>query len=146
MFDIEDIDSYADDSYIIKSAKSLEELKQKLQDSARNLIDWFTKSGLIVNKTKTEILLMMNKESESIMIDLDGEKVKSKSNMKVLGIWFDSKLSWDKQVEEVILKMKKAGSGLRILAKYIPQDKMLQLATAFAYSRFFYGAPIWLNA
>ena len=56
MLEKEDLISYADDSYLIKSNKSKEIALRRLQFQIQNVEKWLTSSGLKVNVEKTEIV------------------------------------------------------------------------------------------
>lgn len=100
-------------------------------------------SGLAVNINKTELVYFSNKPTKG-NVKLGNLTIESKTSMKILGVVFDSKLSWIPHIDSCIQKTKQAVSGLRHISKYIPQDKMMSLATSFAYSRLYYGAEVWL--
>ncbi len=59
------------------------------------------------NPTKTKVVLF-NKKGPSTIIDVSiaGMIVKSQATMKVLGIYFDEKLSWETQATSQESKLK----------------------------------------
>ena len=52
----EDVISYANDSYLIRSSKNKELAPQRLQFQVQKVQKWLTSSGLKVNVEKTEIV------------------------------------------------------------------------------------------
>jgi hypothetical protein len=145
IMEIDDVDVYADDNYLLKVGRNIAEAKTVIESSANKLYQWLKDSGLVVNLKKTELVFFSKKMTETQSITLGDQIITSENTMKVLGVLFDSKLQWSNQVENAIKKAKKACGGLNRLRKFISQEKMMQMATAFAYSKLFYGAPIWLN-
>lgn len=143
IFDLIDILAYADDNYLICSNKDLGSLLNETENKANSAVNWLRDSGLSVNSEKTELVLFSTRNQQGT-ITIESHQIKSQQTMKILGIIFDEKLEWEHHIDNAILKTKSATSGLRHLAKYIDQEKMMQLATSFAYSRLYYGAEVWL--
>lgn len=144
MFEIHNILSYADDTYIITERENEKDLTTETERVTNELAKWLEQSGMKVNAGKTE-LMFLPKSDNVHRINVLGNEVMSKNEMKILGIHFTSNLTWEKQANEAILKVTRASNSMKHLAKYISQDKMIDLATAFGYSKLYYGAPIWLS-
>jgi Reverse transcriptase (RNA-dependent DNA polymerase) len=146
LLDIEDLDAFADDNYIMREENDLKKLKQSIQEAANRVLSWLVKSGLEVNLKKTEVTFFCRKMIEDIEdIAIGNTTITIKDHMKVLGIEFDSRLTWARHVDKIILEAKRASHGLRRLSRFIPQERMMELATAFVYSKLYYGAVVWLN-
>ena len=66
-----------------------------------NVIDYFEKHQLVVNKDKTEyIIFSRNKSMTGQILDVNGEKVCSKDTVKYLGVYLDQHLSYDFEVKK----------------------------------------------
>jgi hypothetical protein len=65
--------------------------------------------------------------------------ITSKSTMKVLGIHFDSRMSWDIQVDSAILNSRKSLHALRSVRTFFTENEMIKLVTANVYSKLYYG-------
>ena len=63
--------------------------------------------------------------------------------MNVLGVQFDSKLSWCDQVNKSINKSKKTLHAINIIKKYFNPDELLGLLTSNFYSVLYYNSEIW---
>lgn len=143
VFNLAEIDAYADDSYLFKEADSLKELHDEIERKAEQIARWMRENGLLVNIAKTEFVVFA-KRSHSVTIKVMEQNITSTTTMRVLGVVFDEKLSWSQHVDATIKKVKSAAYSLKRIAKFVPQDKMMELATAFAYSRLYYAAAVWL--
>ena len=75
---------------------------------------------------------------------LDGIPITTKKSMKVLGVIFDTKLTWYEHISKTIVSANKVKQGLAIISKYFCVEEMLKLATANFYSRLYYAAKVWL--
>ena len=106
---------------------------------------WLKDSGLVVNENKTEVCLFHRNDKPKITINVAGCRVRSKDNINVLGVTFDSKLEWSSQVRNCISKAKRALFGLRILKKYFTNSQMRLLLDSNFYSILYYNAIIWLT-
>ena len=72
---------------------------------------WLTGSGLKVNEQKTELCLFYRKDTPQIEIIINNSTIKSETVMNVLGVLFDSKLTWSNHVSKQINKANKASSS-----------------------------------
>jgi len=63
--------------------------------------------------------------------------------MKILGITFDTMLSWDGQVNQVIKKANSVGYSLRLLRYVLPDTLFLRVVQSNFLCRFVYGSPVW---
>ena len=102
-------------------------------------------SGLVVNEGKTEICLFSRNDPPTITLKLDGALIESLKVMNVLGVLFDSKLSWVNHVAHSICKAKRKLFGLRLLRKYFNHSEMKTLLDSYFYSVLYYNVTVWLT-
>ena len=115
---INDIDSaiknsyfhlYADDTIIIKSSNSLCTLTNNMESELVNIDNWLTLNKLTPNTKKCETIFFANqvnlKQCSSTKIKFKGKELDTKSSVKYLGVHFDSKLTWEKQISEIVRKI-----------------------------------------
>jgi len=141
---IEPITIFADDNYLVCGHENVEELKNQLTQKTTRIYNWLTKSGLQVNMDKTE-LLIISPRTTNLSITVDNKKVTSKSEMKILGVTFDSKLTWSQHISNVTTKINKLCFGLRKIKRNFTTEEMLRLVTTLGHSKLYYGAPVWLS-
>ena len=65
--------------------------------------------------------------------------------MRVLGVMFDSKLSWENHVVHVCNTVKKKIHALRRISSDLSQRELLSIAHGSIYSVLYYAAGTWLN-
>ncbi len=113
----------------------------KLTECVKNVKDWMTNNFLLLNSDKTEILLIVPKNSTQNLLDynlhLDGCPVTS-STVKNLGVILDSNLSFENHISNVT---KTAFFHLRNLSKLrnmLPVSDAEKLVHAFMTSRLDY--------
>ena len=106
---------------------------------------WLRDSGLIVNENKTELCLFHKNDQPTIQITLQNVIIRSKKEMNVLGVIFDSKLNWNTHIANTISKAKKALFAVRLLKKFLNPGDMRSLLDSYFYSTLYYNAVIWLT-
>ena len=65
LFDLEKLTKFADDNFAVRWAKTIEELKTKMETSLDITIKWMKASGLKVNENKTELCLFFSTMPEN---------------------------------------------------------------------------------
>ena len=84
--------NFADDNFYVEWNADLGALIVNLEKTLEMITKWIRDSGLIVNKSKTEICLFHKNDQSKISIRLQD----------VLGVHFDSKLNWNAHIAAAI--------------------------------------------
>ena len=63
--------------------------------------------------------------------------------MNVLGVTFDSKLTWSQHITNTINKANRALHAIKMIKKYFTNKGVLQLVTPNFYSILYYNSEIW---
>ena len=141
---VEGLATYADDNYKISAGITETISLTRCVKGSEDMVKWMNGSGLSVNSTKTEICTFHRKDIRINQVVLNGVVVTVKQEIKVLGLIFDSKLSWTQQVGKAITSANNAKQAIKLLSGYFNTEELLKLATAYFYSRLYYGAKVWL--
>jgi hypothetical protein len=136
--------AYADDSYHIAISESKQDAVKTLQDRIIESESWLASSGLKVNLEKTELTIFHRHDTSSANIKVKDIVVNSSSTLKVLGIVFDNRLQWDKQVEKVTRETRRSLQGLNIIKRHFTEQELLTLVTSLCFSKLYYGSQVWL--
>ena len=78
-----------------------------------------------------------------VEIIINNARVRSESTMNVLGVCFDSKLTWSKHISNAINKANIALHAIKLIKKYFNNQEILQLLTSNFYSILYYNSEIW---
>ena len=140
--------SYADDTQILISAKKSTEIKLRLETLIKTAQQWYTSNSLLNNTSKTEIMLVSkrkNKESFEIDITDGGEKktLKLKSSIKILGVYLDEELNFNRHTNEVNRKARYAVRNLKRTNHILPFKLRLLLYNSLVASHFNYADTVW---
>ena len=143
LFDLTDLYNFADDNFTLSTSKSKTEVKAVLESKLELILRWLTDSGLKVNTSKTELCLFYRKDTHPIEILLNNTPIISQPSMNVLGIIFDSKLTWSSQVAQATKKANKSLHAIKMIKKYFKHSEITTLLTSNFYSILFYNSEIW---
>jgi hypothetical protein len=138
-----DLTLFADDNYALVWNKSKTDIVLAMQTKLELITSWLRDSGLKVNENKTEVCLFHRKDQPLITLTLNGNILKSKDNMNVLGVAFDCKLNWQIQVQKVITKAKSNLHAIQLIRNHFTKKETLQLITSNYYSVLYYNSEIW---
>ena len=141
--DDEHLANYADDDNTPHTtAKNIDTVLNYLANETYILIKWFDDNYFKLNGDKCKLLVPNNDENTSLVID--GHRVTSQRNVKLLGIKIDNKLDFNDHVSMI---NKKASHKLHALARIFPfmnKNKLRVLMKAFIESQFGYCPLIWM--
>ena len=148
MFDLyaeDELNSFADDSYLIQTGKDEQLLINKVVEKATTLIKWFEDSGMKVNVNKTELCIFHKSRIVTQSVVIKGHTIPVSEEMKVLGVVFDRNLKWDNHIIKTIKSCSKLLFALRILRQSLDNEQLLNIATSIFYSRMYYASIVWLH-
>jgi hypothetical protein len=133
---------YADDSYIVCSASSKEELVQNIERKLVQHSKWLRELGMVVNTSKTE-MVYFSKDSSTMSVQCEGHSLVSKHELNVLGVIVDSKMSWEPQLRKVKLGCQRFKPALRFLRSKLKKKELIQVISAHYYSKLYYCSEVW---
>ena len=143
LLDLEKIILFADDNYALEWNKNKDVLLSDMQRKMERVTKWLRDSGLKVNEAKTEMCLFHKKDQPTVQMVFNNQILKSKKQMNVLGVIFDSKLNWQPHVSNAISKSKRALHAIYLIRKHFNKAELLQLITSNYYSILYYNSEIW---
>ena len=93
---------YADDTSLIAWGKDITEVQCKLQSGTNKAVDWLMANRLHVNNEKSTCMLIGTRQrlsDLSINICISGKSLENCTYTKLLGVYIDCHLTWDKHIE-----------------------------------------------
>jgi len=136
--------SYADDSYVIINDKDQEELIKRTETCLQKHVESFEEIGMKVNEGKTEIMLF-GRENPKVLINVKGEPVESKDQIKALGIIIDKGLSWRPHISLLKKRVMKVVGGVRMVRNKLTESQTTTVVTAQIFSILYYACCVWLT-
>ena len=139
-----DMKNYADDNTITDSDPDLDTLKAKLTRSSLEAIDWFRVNQMQANPEKFHCILL-GSDRKPIETDLTfGDiKIKTESEVDLLGITIDDKLSFDSHITKLVDKAAKQLNAVKRIGHFLPQDCRMVIFRSFVLSNFNYCPLVW---
>lgn len=139
----QDIIGYADDTYVIINGDSIADVTTKATSISRKHVDYLESLGMVVNKSKTEVMIFGH--NQETIIDFAGTMVKTSPNIKALGLTISQDMKWNSHVDLVLSKAQTKLSLLRKIRPVLSMQQFLNIATSQVLSTLYYAAPVWLN-
>jgi Reverse transcriptase (RNA-dependent DNA polymerase) len=140
---------YADDLQIYLTGKrgNLAGLASRVNSELTVILEWSRVNGLLLNPKKSQAMLIVNRNSPRVLpqIRLGAEPIEWSDNVKDLGIFFDSRLNFSRQVSEVCSKVYGTLHRLRVLRYLTPRHIRLKLCKSLILPLFYYGAVFCTN-
>jgi len=142
---------YADDSNLIATGNSLQELEQTINNELPLLLDWLRANRLSLNIKKTQVMVFGNKRNRKHghfkpKIKIDGQLLDTVQETNFLGIILDDELSWKSHINYTSKKIAKAVGILTKLKQFLNNKSLVQLYYSFVHPYLIYGNIIWGNA
>ena len=141
--------SYADDTQLLETGKTIEEVKEKLERTIDIAQHWYKHNSLMSNPAKTEIIVFRTKKGKkhniTIKVQENGEEVELKPAdcIKVLGVHVDECLEFNTQVKHVRGKATAATKNLYRIRDLLPVKCKMMLYDGLIASHFNYADVIW---
>ena len=135
--------NFADDTTIFVCSKNLEEMTNKLEQSADTAIEWFRTNYFKLNTDKCKLIVGGHK-SHKISLRVGSSIVKEVSSVKLLGITIDNELKFDHYISKIV---KKANSKLFVIKRGLSMltlSKRKILLKSFVQSQFSYSPLVWM--
>jgi ribonuclease HI len=142
--------AFADDLAILTHGKTLTEAEVYANSDLAKIENWARENKMQFNESKSKAMLITRKRSRNdINIYLNNRKLEQVTEMKYLGIYFDSRLTFHKHIEHIAQKSRTLiymlsrtaklhwGLGHKSL-KTVYEGALVPLMT--------YGAPVWEEA
>ena len=106
-----------------------------LEKIGKNLVNWFSNKEMKLNTDKCHLLLNSQEPNTLKIGDLH---INNSLSEKPLGITFDCKLKFNKDIEDISQKASQKTNALTRLAPYVGTTKKRILMNAFFKSQFNY--------
>ncbi|MCG8113419.1 MAG: reverse transcriptase domain-containing protein [Candidatus Thiodiazotropha taylori] len=144
-------DMYADDTTLFDISTSKEAVQTNLQKALLNLDVWCRHNGMVINSSKTKVMLITTSQKRS-KLDNDTLQLKYKdvtlhmvSYDKILGVYVDNNLTWSYHINFVT---KKVSSYLWLLSRikeYLTIENRVKFYKSYIQPHLDFCNIIWGN-
>ena len=153
--------SYADDTAVIVTGGTWDEVGTRAEHSLRVIVNWLTSNYLTLNIGKTLFIPFalsirsMPPESFSIRAHVcspdnnalcNCQAISRSANVKYLGVQIDDKLNWHKQLESLVARVRKLIYTFKLLRDCADPDLLNMVYLTLCQSVIGYCIPVWGGA
>ena len=135
----------AGDTTIYSCSSNYEEATQKLSADTHLVLNWFRINSMVANPSKFQIMFLgSNIDNNEITFLVEDKKVRSKTEVKLLGITIDDKLSFNKHISNLCSTASNRLRALARIRKFLSLEQAKRLSEAYIMSTFKYCPLIWM--
>ena len=136
------IANYADNCSLYEFSDSINDVISKLENDSTKLIKCYDCNYPMPKPEKWHLLL--NVTTDDLSVTFGNNCVLNASCEKILGVYFDNKLSFDIHVAKLCKKAAQKLHALPIVSTYMSFNQKKLIFNAFILSQFNYCPLIWL--
>jgi hypothetical protein len=140
---------FADDTSIFIAGSNTNNVQSKINEMINKFIERFERNRLGINKEKTTAISFHQPQKEHFecpSIKIYDTDIKYSEQLKFLGVWLDTNLSWSIHTQELAKKLGKICFGLRVVKKVLGLEPVRTLYYAYFQSLLLYGLIFWGNS
>ena len=135
---------------IWRSGKNLDHICLHLQEDLTLIYMWCKKWGFVINTDKTQGIIFTNKHinNNEIKLKIGDKFVKFHSSVKLLGIYFDKKLTWKSHIESLVERSKTGLNLMRAISGTTwggNKNTLLMIYKSFILSKLDYSSFMYSN-
>jgi exonuclease III len=141
------ISMYADDTIIYFSGSDTNEIMETLQNDLDRVAQWMTSSRLVLNYSKTKVMLFGTKQKlgrfGDFTIQLQGKLIERVPKFSYLGVMLDEQISWKEHTEEICNKVSKRLGLLSRIRSCLTIDASKCVYNSVVQPIFDYTDAVW---
>lgn len=140
-----EIINFADDTNILVAGQNTESLKERCSSLYSCVENWFSKNGLVINTSKTNVIVFRasNSKEKPAEVSLNNQVNNTVENTKFLGIIIHEFLKWNTHINDLLRKLNRMIFAFRVVHKYINENVKKILYYANYESLLRYGIIFW---
>jgi hypothetical protein len=140
--------NFADDTTTYTKSKEAGEIKDRLEEDAKQVLKFMASNGLIANEAKTEFLLLNEKpkyRQELIDLVVGDITVKRTNQTRLLGVVIDEAQNWSEQLNKLSSSLNQRLFVIRRVSRQIPRNKLINVVHSLWMSKLRYGLQLCLR-
>lgn len=137
--------NYADDNTVFTAKRTKEAVVADLATSSDTIVNWCSSNEMEANPSKFQAMVSSNTDLEITVDNARNSIIKSEPHVKLLGVFLDEKLSFDKHISHLVTKASRQLNCLKRIAYHFDVKLKLLLYKSFIISTFNYCPAVWHN-
>ena len=144
-------DLFADDGTLHAKAKTVGQLKTKLQANLNTVVQWCLDNKMILNERKTVSMVITTRQKHQrkpliLNLKIGNSKINQVDSHDVLGVTIDKCLRWHLHIDKVCSIVTKNLYLLSKLKPYVGKEARKLFFTAHCLSHMNYASTVWSSA
>ena len=139
-----EICNFADDNTIFACDVSVESVISRLNKDLYIINHWFKNNSLVANPSKFQLMFLGVKNVHNISINIFGNEIKSQTEVELLGVTIDNKLSFSSHIKNICKSASNKLCAILRLRNLMSIKQTKLLINAHVLSNFFYCPLIWM--
>jgi len=108
---------FADDSFLFKAGRNLNQLQRAIQKDINALREWCDTWGFKISAEKiVAVLFTRSTKRPDIHLTIQSTTVKVEDSAKFIGVVFDRHLTWNKHINHIVTKCNKRLNLMRAVS------------------------------
>ena len=142
-------DLYADDTTLYDVQDSMEQIGNTLQSSLNNLQIWCRSNGMILNSSKTKVMLVTTYQkrqrltNDQFDLTYNKESLNMISNDKILGVFVDNNLTWSNHIKHLTKKIASIIWLLSKIKKFLSQAHRVHFYKSYIQPHIDFCNIVW---
>ena len=127
----------------------MERIEDNLQSALNNLHVWCRNNGMILNSSKTKVMLVTTNQkrqrlhNENLDLKFNNEPLNMISNDKILGIYVDNNLNWSDHIKHLSRKITSSIWLLSKIKKFLSQAHRVQFYKSYIQPHIDFCNIVW---
>jgi hypothetical protein len=139
--------TYADDTTLIITATTIQDLQNLAQSELSNLITYFHNNNLVPNPTKTEYTVFYPTNSQQpFQLSIGDTPINQTDEAKLLGLSIQENTKYNQAITNIIKKLQPTMQSFTYANKLLPTNRMKQLYYTHIYPHLIGNISIWGTA
>ena len=139
---------FADDSSLYTSNKHIASINNTLQDSLNKTSEWCNRNSMVIHPDKTKSMIIAPRQKQqlhkpTLNLTIGSSNIEQVKEHKLLGVFIDTHLTWNKHIETMIKKLSRNIFLLYKLRQFVQQKHLLLFFNAHIMSHLNYASTIW---
>ena len=137
---------FADDMSYMLSAKNYQQINQDIRHDMTEISKWLRQNRLVLNYKKTNFMIMgtpKEASTQEIKPSINGKEIPKVNYTKILGVYFDHSLKFDKHLEELSKDLNKKVGVFHRLSLTLPESTLQFIFNSVVKPKIEYGCVLW---
>ena len=139
---------YADDAQFIDAdtPANADALCARMEETLSTALNWFTQNRLKINPRKTDLLLVKSPRvntNANVEVKFGPAIIRPSSSVKILGVFVDSCLNWERQVSATVQRCYGILVGLAKLSHQLPFETKKVIIEGLVHPHIRYCLTVW---